>query len=61
MSNQLIFPEIPEDLHTAICEKLTMPSPKWHENERMRRWNGKTPQLLRLYERAEFGLVAHWG
>ena len=61
ISNKLFLLEVPENIKTAICEKLTMPNPKWHENERMGRWNGETPRLLRFYERTESGLMVPRG
>ena len=57
IANQLTLSRIPEGLQTAICEKLTMPNPKWHENNRMNRWNGDTPRMLRFYEQSESGFV----
>lgn len=32
-----------------------MPNPKWHENEKMGRWNGDTPHVLRFYDRGADG------
>ena len=55
ISNKLFLSNIPRDLHTAICERLTMQNLKWHENERMGRYNGKTAKLLRFYEQTKDG------
>jgi superfamily II DNA or RNA helicase len=57
ITNTLRLSDMPENIQTAICEKLTMSNPKWHENEKMGRWNGETPRLLRFYEKTAAGLV----
>ncbi len=55
ISNKLILSDIPDDLNQAICERMVFVNPKWHENEKMNRWNGETPRLLRFYERTGDG------
>ncbi|MCF8067505.1 MAG: DEAD/DEAH box helicase [Desulfobacterales bacterium] len=37
------------DLRQDLVERLTLDNPKWFENERMGRWNRKTPKVLRFY------------
>ena len=61
ISNKLTLLNVSGDLRKAICEKLTIPNPKWHENERMGRWNGNTSRLLRFYEVAYGALLVPRG
>jgi superfamily II DNA or RNA helicase len=57
ITNKIMLSNIPEVILTAICEKLTMSNPKWHENEKMGRWNGETPRLLRFYRQTGQGTL----
>ncbi|BBO82471.1 hypothetical protein DSCO28_30370 [Desulfosarcina ovata subsp. sediminis] len=50
IDNRLRIADTPEALRTEICSRLTITNPKWTENERMGRFNGKTYRLLRFYE-----------
>lgn len=50
ITNRLYLTGCPENLRTEICSRLTFANPKWLENERMGRWQGDTPLLLRCYE-----------
>ncbi len=50
ISNKLNLSGLTEAMTTAICERLTFVNPKWRENEKMDRWNGDIPRLLRYYE-----------
>ncbi len=50
ISNHLHITGCPEKLRTEICSRLTFINPKWQENERMGRWQGDTPRLLRFYK-----------
>ena len=50
VSNKLTLFDPPEDLTQAVCERMTMPNPKWHENEHMGRSNWNTPRLLKFYQ-----------
>ena len=61
ISNGLTLSDIPENLFTAICEKLTIPNPKYLENERMGYWNGETSKTLRFYEQTESRLMVPRG
>ena len=61
ISNRLFLSKVPENIETTICEKLTMPNPKWHENERMCRYNGETPRILKFYERTKSRLMVPRG
>ena len=61
ITNILTLSDMSEDFETAVCKKLTIPNPKWHENEKMGRWNGKTPRLLRFYKRIKSGLMVPRG
>lgn len=35
LTNKLFLSDIPASLYTSICEKLTIPNPKYVENKRM--------------------------
>jgi superfamily II DNA or RNA helicase len=47
----------PEALQTAVAERLTFFNPKWIENDKMGRFNGKTQKLLRFCEHDGNALV----
>ena len=51
ITNNLRLKNIPPDLLAILTEKLEILNPKWLENERMRRWNRDTPQVLRFYDK----------
>ena len=51
ITNNLTLKNIPPDLLAILTEKLEILNPKWLENERMRRWNRDTPQVLRFYDK----------
>jgi superfamily II DNA or RNA helicase len=51
ITNNLRLKNIPPDLRSILTEKLQILNPKWLENERMRRWNRDTPQVLRFYDK----------
>jgi superfamily II DNA or RNA helicase len=51
IANNLRLKNVPADLLTILTEKLEIVNPKWLENERMRRWNRDTPQVLRFYDK----------
>ena len=61
ISNRLTLSDVPENLYTAIFEKLTIPNPKYLENEKMGRWNGETSKTLRFYEQTESRLMVPRG
>ena len=48
---------MPDFLEPELISNLTFFNPKFFENERMGRWNGKTPKVLKFYERSETGLI----
>ena len=52
---QLKVNHLPEILREELVEKLTIVNPKWLENERMGRWNRKTPKILKFYRRTSSG------
>jgi superfamily II DNA or RNA helicase len=54
--NNLRLPDPPAALKEALIEKLTIPNPKWLENQRMGRWNRGTPKELRYYDKVRGGL-----
>ena len=51
IANNLRLKNVPADLLSILTEKLEILNPKWLENERMRRWNRDTPQVLRFYDK----------
>ena len=51
ITNNLRLKNVPPELHKILIEKLEIQNPKWLENERMRRWNRGTPQVLRFYDK----------
>ncbi|MBT8367360.1 MAG: DEAD/DEAH box helicase, partial [Deltaproteobacteria bacterium] len=51
ITNNLRLKNIPSGLLAILTEKLEILNPKWLENERMRRWNRDTPQVLRFYDK----------
>lgn len=55
VKNYAYLQNIPEALLTTLEDKLTLANPKWLENERMGRWNYKTPQKLRYYRKSPKG------
>jgi superfamily II DNA or RNA helicase len=50
VSNKLYLTGCPETLQSEITSRLTFPNPRWEENDRMGRWQGDTPHLLKCYE-----------
>ncbi len=55
LSNRLKVNGLPETLQEELVDKLTIVNPKWLENERMGRWNCKTPKILKFYRRIRSG------
>ncbi len=55
LSNRLDIRAAPEDLIADFIDILTLPNPKWLENERMGRWNRGTPKTLRYYRKLRGG------
>jgi superfamily II DNA or RNA helicase len=56
LSNRLLIRSAPEELVEDLVQTLTLPNPKWLENERMGRWNRRTPKELRYYRKVKGGL-----
>ena len=48
---------VPPSLESSLIDRLTISNPKWLENERQGRWNGRTPKLLKFYEKEDRDLV----
>lgn len=48
--NKLIIQQFPNSLDGIIRQRLTFDNPVWLENERMGRWNGETPRVLKFYK-----------
>jgi len=55
LTNVLTIPSAPESLAEWLIATLTLPNPKWLENERMGRWNRRTPKELKFYRRVRGG------
>ncbi len=56
IKNNLKLTDLSAELQQLLMDRLTIPNPKWMENRRMGRWNGKTPQLLHFYDKVRNGL-----
>ena len=55
LSNVLSLRSLPEPLSEWLISTLTIPNPKWLDNERMGRWNRGTPKELRYYRKLRGG------
>jgi superfamily II DNA or RNA helicase len=53
--NDIKLEEIPDTLDQLLSNQLTIPNPKWLENDRMGRWNPETPKTLCFYTRTPDG------
>jgi superfamily II DNA or RNA helicase len=51
LGSELKLTGLPDSLREELVEKLTLPNPKWIENERLGRWNRNTPQALKFYRK----------
>ncbi len=56
LSDSLQIRNIPADLSREIEVLFTMVNPKWLENQRTGRWNGKTPKTLHYFRKTEDAL-----
>jgi superfamily II DNA or RNA helicase len=61
LSSQLTLQTDCESLIDDIKKRLTIENPLFLENVRMNRWNGKTPEYLRFYDRSSSGLIVPRG
>ena len=50
VSSRLEVTDTPKGLCSQIRDRLTIRNPKFDENEKMGRWNGKTEEFLYFYE-----------
>lgn len=55
LNNRITVAAAPEVLTEALIRTLTLPNPKWLENERMGRWNRGTPKELKYYRKLKGG------
>jgi superfamily II DNA or RNA helicase len=55
MRHNLLLQDPPEALRRVLMERLTLLNPRWVENQRMGRYNFKTPKELRFYGRTRSG------
>lgn len=51
LSQQINLTDVPDALRRRIEERLTLPNPKYAENERLGYWNGNTPEYLECFKR----------
>jgi superfamily II DNA or RNA helicase len=51
LKNNLRLSDLPPKFRQLLMETLSFPNPKWLENQRMGRWNWKTPKELRYYDK----------
>lgn len=58
ITNKLTLTDCPPDLCVEFCTKLTMMNPAYVEAERMGRWTGQIPKLLRYYEVSPDGALS---
>ncbi len=56
VSNEILVQDIPPSFGREITDRLTLLNPKWKDNERMSRWNGRTPKFLKCYRWGDEGL-----
>jgi superfamily II DNA or RNA helicase len=62
LSHTLRIDEIPGFFKRRLMAGLEIPNPRWVENQRFGRWNGKVPKTLRFYEAsADDGLTVPRG
>jgi len=57
IKNKIWISNPPERLRSLLIDKLTIPNPKFLENQKMGRWNGKTPPTLKFWKDTPRGLV----
>ncbi len=58
LRHNLLLKDPPEDLRRLVIKRLTLLNPRWIENQRMGRYNFKTPKELKFFSRtASGGLV----
>ena len=51
LKNNLRLSNVPTEFQQLLMRKLQLKNPKWMENARMGRWNRKTPQELRFFDK----------
>jgi len=51
IKNNLRLSGVPVDFRQMLMEKLHLVNPKWIENDRMGRWNRRTPRELKFYDK----------
>ena len=56
VTNRILLQDIPLSFGQKITERLTLQNPKWIDNKKMGRWNGKTPKFLKFYSWTDEGL-----
>lgn len=57
ISNQITIQDIPPSFGRELTERLTLLNPVWTDNQKMKRWNGRTEQFLKFYRWTNQGLA----
>jgi len=57
ITNELRVTNTSAPIVQEIRRQLTFDNPRWIENDKMGRWQGETPQVLRFYRRQAGGLM----
>lgn len=61
LKNEAWLHDVPDALSRVLRGKLTFENPQWLENEKQGRWNGNTPQFLKLYRSAGSAFIVPRG
>ena len=61
IKHKLTLTNAPKNFQQVICDRLTFQNPVWLENEKMGRWNGKTPEDLHFYRETKSSLIVPRG
>ena len=56
ISNRILLQDIPAPLGRLLAGQLTLLNPKWADNQKMGRWQGKTLKFLKCYNWTDQGL-----
>lgn len=57
IDNFIRIHEAPFEIEKELKKTFTLENPEWIENERMGRWNGDTPQVLRYWNQEQDALI----
>ncbi|EFK10187.1 DEAD/DEAH box helicase [delta proteobacterium NaphS2] len=56
VSNRILLQDVPPSFGRELTDRLTLLNPKWIENKKMGRWNGKTEKFREFYKWTSQGL-----